>query len=306
MCYLQKTSPDFKPPLTKAACRQTGRQAILSITMRILWPDLVGTSSKYRVRDLESIGFRVSASGTHTSRTMMLEELEVTLATVPSNATHEAYVSKIIDENVLGKSTQATRKLTAQRLGELYSFDVGVPLFRVFRLYWDRDRRGHRLLALLLALARDPLLRATASGVLEMVPDEAFDRRSMTDAVRSVVGDRLNDNTIDKVVRNAASTWTQSGHLVGRVSKHRRRVNPTPASTAFALFLGYSLGMRGEGLLRSMWIRVLDLSVDEALKMAGDAKRLGLLNMSLGGGVIEISFTRLLTDAEKGVMHGTN
>ncbi len=214
--------------------------------------------------------------------------------------------SKIIDENVLGKSTQATRKLTAQRLGELYSFDVGVPLFRVFRLYWDRDRRGHRLLALLLALARDPLLRATASGVLEMVPDEAFDRRSMTDAVRSVVGDRLNDNTIDKVVRNAASTWTQSGHLVGRVSKHRRRVNPTPASTAFALFLGYSLGMRGEGLLRSMWIRVLDLSVDEALKMAGDAKRLGLLNMSLGGGVIEISFTRLLTDAEKGVMHGTN
>ncbi|HDH03394.1 MAG TPA: hypothetical protein ENH15_04030 [Actinobacteria bacterium] len=128
----------------------------------------------------------------------------------------------------------------------------------------------------------------------------------MTDAVRSVVGDRLNDNTIDKVVRNAASTWTQSGHLVGRVSKHRRRVNPTPASTAFALFLGYSLGMRGEGLLRSMWIRVLDLSVDEALKMAGDAKRLGLLNMSLGGGVIEISFTRLLTDAEKGVMHGTN
>ena len=306
MHYLQQTSPDFKPPLTKAACRQTGRQAILSITMRTLWPDLVGASSKYRVEDLESLGFRLGASGTHTSRTMMLEELEVLLATVPANAKREAYVSEIIDQNVLGKSTQATRKLTAQRLSELYSFNVDVPLFRVFRFYWGRDRRGHALLALLLALARDPLLRATASGVLEMVADEAFDRQSMRDAVRAVVGDRLNDNTIDKVARNAASTWTQSGHLIGRVNKHRRLVSATPASTAFALFLGYSLGMRGKSLFRSMWIRVLDLSVDDAMEMASDAKRLGLLNMSLGGGVVEISFARLPSDAGKGVMHGKN
>ena len=274
--------------------------------MLFLWPDLVEKLSGDRSRPLEALGFRMGNKGTHTSRTMMLKELEVLLATVPANATREAYVSKIIDENVLGKSTQATRKLTAQRLGELYSFDIGVPLFRVFRFYWDRDRRGHALLALLLALARDPLLRATASSVLGLVPDEAFDRQSMRDAVRAAVGDRLNDNTIDKVVRNAASTWTQSGHLVGRVNKQRRRVSPTPASTAFALFLGYSLGMRGESLLRSMWIRILDLSVDDALKMASDAKRLGLLNMSLGGGVIEISFARLLSDAGKGVMYGAN
>ena len=32
----------------------------------------------------------------------------------------------------------------------------------------------------------------------------------MTDALTEVVGDRLNSDTLDKVVRNAASSWTQS------------------------------------------------------------------------------------------------
>jgi hypothetical protein len=38
-------------------------------------------------------------------------------------------------------------------------------------------------------------------------------RQQMNNALKKAVGDRLSDSTIDKVLRNVASSWTQSGHL---------------------------------------------------------------------------------------------
>ncbi len=287
-------------------CRQTGRRDILHATMPIHWPDLIASASDEIAQKLESIGFRLGDKGTHTSRTMMLSELTHLLQSIPEDAERSAYVHAIIEDNILAKNTHSTRRLTAQRLNELYSFDLAVPLFRILRLFWERDKHGGSLLALLMALARDPLLRATADCVLKMAPGEELGRQSMTDAVRAAVNDRLNDSTLDKVVRNAASTWTQSGHFEGRSRKFRRRVTSTPAALSYAVFLGYALGMRSDSLLRSMWVRILDLGEEEAVGLAFDAKRLGFIDMSRGGGVTELSFGRLLTEHEKGLIHGTN
>ena len=236
----------------------------------------------------------------------MLSELTDLLGFIEAGSQRDAYTCAIVDDNVLGKNTFSTRKLTSQRLSELYSFDLAVPLYRVFRGLWEHDKNGRPLLALLLALARDPLLRATAAPVLKLTPGEELGRQSMTDAVRAAVDDRLNDSTLDKVVRNAASSWTQSGHLEGRSRKFRRRVSPTPAAAAYALFLGYALGQRGDSLLRSKWMQILDLQDEQAGALAFDAKRLGFLDMSRGGGVTEISFGRLLTKREKELLHGTD
>jgi len=274
--------------------------------MLTLWPDLVNEAPDSRIQSLETVGFRLGDKGTHTSRTMMLAELEGLLGVCPADAQRPEYDAAIIAANVLGKATVATRKLTAQRLSEIYALDPSIVLFRVLRVFWQRDQKGRPLLALLMCLARDPLLRSTADCVLKLQPGEEFWRQGMTDAVATVAGSRLSESTIDKVVRNAASTWTQSGHLEGRSRKYRRQVSATPASVAFALFLGYALGMRGEGLLRSMWVRILDVSADEAIGLAVDAKRLSFLDMSRGGGVTEISFARLLTDDEKRLIHGTD
>jgi hypothetical protein len=139
-----------------------------------------------------------------------------------------------------------------------------------------------------------------------MTPGDELGRQSMTDAIRAAVDDRLNESTLDKVVRNAASSWTQSGHLDGRSRKFRKRVSATPAALSYALFLGYSLGMRGDSLLHSTWVRTLDLGEEEAGTLAFDAKRLGFLDMSRGGGITEISFARLLTEREKELLHGAN
>lgn len=247
---------------------------------------------------VEKFGFRSGDKGTHTSRTIMLEELAALLASVPGNADRRAYLNAIVEANTLGKQTVATRKLTAQRLTELYGLDSNIPLFRVLRKFWRDDQPGHPLLALLCAVARDPLLRATATPVLALRVGEELSRQNITNSIRAAVGDRLNDATLDKVVRNTSSSWTQSGHLQGRVRKFRQLVRPTPFSTAYALLLGYLEGLRGGRLFETNWTRMLDTPVDQLRSLATEAKRLGALDLKSAGDIIEVGFTTVLTPQE--------
>jgi len=229
----------------------------------------------------------------------MLNELKELMSFCPPGSLRDDYEHAIIEENCLGKRTIATRKLTRQRLIELYALDPAVPLFRVIRRLWYSDRTGQPLLAILLALARDPLLRASAPPVLLMRPGEELARQQMTAALRRAIGDRLSDSTLDKVVRNAASSWTQSGHLKGRGRKVRQSVTPTAAPTAVALLLGHFEGKRGKALFDSFWAHVLDAPADELMNLAMDARRLGFLDMNQSGGVVEVAFSRLLAPDER-------
>ncbi|MFW6336197.1 MAG: hypothetical protein ACOC3G_03620 [Phycisphaeraceae bacterium] len=251
-------------------------------------------------------GFRSGDRGTMTSRTMMLAELEAILDVVPPEASRQRYAAAIVEENAAGKRTASSRRLTNQRLGELYGLSPEIPIFRVMRLLWDIDSDSRPLLAMLCALARDPLLRATAPAVLGLQTGVELSRQSVADAVRDAVGDRLNDSTLDKVVRNSSSSWTQSGHLAGRVRKLRRRVDATPVTVTFALVLGYFLGLRGEQLFSTLWAATLDRDEDEMAFLAMDAKRHGLLNLQRGGGVTSIDLSPLLTKDELRACHGTH
>jgi hypothetical protein len=224
----------------------------------------------------------------------MLDELTQVLTATSPGAERKDYAVAIIEENCLGKPTASTRRLTNQRLGELYGLDPTIPVFRVFRRLWERDDRGHPLLALLCALARDPLLTSTADAIMNLEPGAEFLREPMRTGVRAAVGERLNESTLDKVVRNAASSWTQAGHLEGRALKTRRQVHPTPACMAFALYLANLMGFRGSELFTSGWITVLDCSPTQGRNLALETKRLGLLDVRMGGDVVEINFNRLM------------
>ncbi|RKX66067.1 MAG: hypothetical protein DRP42_03825 [Tenericutes bacterium] len=251
-------------------------------------------------------GFRIGDIGTHTSRTIMFKELELLLSDQEPNASRNDYVSAIVEQNCLGKRTVSTRKLSCQRLNELYGLDPSIILFRILRYFWNVDENGRPLLSFLSALARDPLLRVTSTPVLQMIPGEELVRQKLTEALRNSVENRFNESTLDKVVRNTSSSWTQSGHLKGRGRKYRQKVNPTPVVTAYALLLGYILGIRGNGLFNTLWAKILDTPAEELVSLATDAKRLGLLDLSQAGGVVEVSFTRMLTDDERQLIHGTN
>lgn len=254
----------------------------------------------------ERMGFRFGDKGTHTSRTIMFEELALLFQECPENATREDYITAIVDHNCLGKRTVATRKISSQRLRELYGLDPSLLLFRVLRYCWQTDGEGRSLLALLAAMARDPLLRVTSYPILRMRPGEELARQQMIDVLKESAGSRLNDRTLDKVVRNASSSWTQSGHLKGRGRKIRQKVKPTPVVTSYAILLGYLLGARGDGLFKTLWTKVLDAPLEELIQMAMAAKRLGLLDLSYAGGVIEVSLDRMLKEEERRLLREQN
>ena len=249
-------------------------------------------------------GFRSGDRGTHTSRTIMLDELSFLLDAAPGEVSRENYADAVMEDNCLGKRTAATRKLSLQRLTELYGLNARIVLFRILRDLWNGHETSRPLLAFLLALARDPLLRATARAVLNTPLGHEFARQAMIDALADIVGDRLNDATLDKVVRNASSSWTQSGHLRGRGRKIRQQVEATPAATMYALLLGFATGRRGRLLFETPWAAILDAGPDELIELAVDAKRLGLLDLKQSGSIIDVSFPALFTEKERELIHG--
>ncbi len=246
----------------------------------------------------ERCGYRYGSKGTHTSRTIMLDELSQVLASVPATGTRDDYARAVVEGNVTDKKTVATRRHTFQRLSELYGLDPALVLFRVLRQFWDADPAGRPFLAVLCALARDPLLRLTSGVVLGLKPGEELSRQQMVHAIQKATGERLNVDSIDKVVRNCSSSWTQSGHLDGRVRKIRQRIEATPLSAAYALLLGYLQGVRGSQLFRTPWAQMLDAAPEPLLHLAKDAKRLGVLDLKQAGDVVEIGFSSLLTRDE--------
>jgi hypothetical protein len=233
-------------------------------------------------------GLRFGNKGTQSSRTIMLGELRDLLAVVPEDASRNDYANAIVEDNVLGKQTAATRRLTRQRLAELYGLDPAIPIFRVLRRLWTGDEPGRPLLAMLCALARDPLLRATRDSVLSLPIGTELMRARAIDDIHQLTGSRLNEAVLDKVARNAASSWSQSGHLRGRVRKIRQRLEPTPGSLAMALWLGTVEGLAGPALLDSQWARVLDRRGEALLDLALQAKQQGLIHVRAGGGIVEI------------------
>ena len=258
------------------------------------------------IAESDIVGFRFGNKGTHSSRTIMLEELSTLLRVSNHSSNRQEYRKLIIQDNCLGKRTLSTRKLSFQRLSELFALDRGVLLFRVMRQLWQADERGRPLLALLLAMARDPLLRITAPPIIGIRPGEELSRQALTDALNRGTGSRFNEAILDKIMRNAASSWTQSGHLQGRSRKIRYAVSPTPVVVTFALLLGCILGARGSVLFDTLWAKVLDTGVDEMTQLAADAKRLGYLNLKASGGVVEVSFSRLLNEEERRLIHGAD
>ena len=77
---------------------------------KILPTDELRPSSEADEKGLRDAGFRLGEKGTHTSRTIMLDELRAVLAIASPIATRDDYLSAIHEDNCLGKRTAATRK----------------------------------------------------------------------------------------------------------------------------------------------------------------------------------------------------
>jgi hypothetical protein len=119
------------------------------------------------------------------------------------------------------------------------------------------------------------------------------------EATASAFPGRYNPTMLANIGRHAASSWQQSGHLLGRAKKIRSRAVAHPESTAYALFLGHLSGAGGEGLFSTPWTALLDAPAHVLREQARAAARHGLLDYKSLGGVSEIEFPYLLRDGEE-------
>ena len=249
---------------------------------------------------LTKFGLKFSSGGAHISRTMMLRELDAVLASVPKKSDAAEYRNAILQRNVLGKTTDSTRQKSLRHLRELYALDESIPIFGLLRRLHAIDPASESLLAVQVAWARDPLFRATAAPVMDASEGEFVETARLALALDSMFPGQYSELNRNKVARNAASSWTQSGHLVGRAKKTRRRIRPTVVAVAMALFLGQIAGHHGAAVFSNPWCRLLDLDPDRAKAMGFEAHRAGILNLRAVSEVIDLSFP-LLADFQKGL-----
>lgn len=240
--------------------------------------------------ELENFGFKFSSGGAHISRTMMLSELEAVLAAVPVGSAALDYRDAILQRNVLHKATDSTRKESLRRLRELYALDEARPIFGLLRKLHAIDPGSLPLLALQVVWARDPLFRATTSPLVEATIGAHVETDSLALAFEAAFPNQYSESSRNQTARHAASSWTQSGHLVGRTNKTRQRIKPTAVAVTMALFLGDLSGFHGAAVFSNPWCRLLDLNPDRARAMGQEAHRAGLLNLRAVGEVVELSF----------------
>lgn len=244
----------------------------------------------------DSYGFMRDGLGTHSSRTIMLKELGLLLAACPSTTDVDGYRSAIIHENVLLKKTDSTRRKSYRHLRELYGLDPELLIFGVLRELWDQNAEAQPVIALLCALARDPSLRSTAELIIGLPQDASITSDIIAQAAKEQFPSLSQATTLATVGRNAASSWTQSGHLAGRTNKVRAQAASHPTSVAYALFLGHLCGVRGETLFHTLWARILDAPPYVLREQAIVASQQGWLEYRHAGDVTDISFHYLLSE----------
>ncbi len=231
---------------------------------------------------------------THASKTMMLSELSLLLETVPPDSSEDDYRRAVLEDNVLLKKSESTRKKSLKHLRELYVLEGRDPLFGALRTLYGHDPASLPLLAVLMAVTRDGLLRATAPVILETPAGAPVSAAMLSETVSDAFPDRMSPITLESVGQRTASSWTQSGHLKGRVNKVRARAAASVGVVVYALMLGHLSGVRGLPLYETLWARLLDASPNEIDALAFAASQRGLLEYRRIGDVAEFGFSKLL------------
>lgn len=244
-------------------------------------------------RNLTQAGLIREGACAHCSRTLMLSELATLLEAESDDlADYETYQSCVEQDNCLAKRTRSTRKITFVHLTRLYGLNPDIPVFRALRYLWRKDPVSLPLLAILCAYSRDPLLYYAAPFILSHKPADEITNQAVSGFLKKKYGVRFSQTTINSASRNIRSTFTQSGHLEGHSQKIRTLVKATPASVAYALYLGHLEGLCGKSLFQADYMAFLDCGLEKAFELAQTAAQKGWLIVRRIDDIIEISFPK--------------
>ena len=248
---------------------------------------------------LTKFGFSFEKGGAHLARTMMLDELSILLSYVNDpTAKKDEYFHAINEENCLGKRSGRTRKITTRHLADLYALDPNITLFKSLLFFWKRDQKAHPILSLLCAYSRDAVLRLSFPFISKLAFGQVITRTDLEAFIETIDPNRFSPATLKSTAQNINSTWTQSGHLIGKVKKIRTKIEPTPGSVAYMLLLGFLNGVRGQNLFATEYAKLLDSSTSRLIDLAENASRKGWITFKRVENVIEVFFPNLLTQDE--------
>lgn len=229
----------------------------------------------------------------------MLEDLRLLMLHAVPQATRADYRAAVVDANVLGKPTKKARELAFRHLSALYALDTRNPIFRALRRLWPLNDDAQPLLAVSVALARDPLLRATQSFVLAQPPGGVVGREAVESVIDARDHNRFSAESLKAFAQRVGGTWTAAGYLQGKVRKLRVVPKLHPESFTLLLFLGYLEGRTGQRLFSSDWVALSGGAQDELESLANAASHRGLLVFMNAGGVKEVRFPGYLTPEEE-------
>ena len=225
---------------------------------------------------------------------MMLPEMRAIVTGTAPRASRAEISAAILDLNLLGKPTRASRKKSLAHLVQLYGLDPAKLLFCVLRFLASLDPRAVPILALVCAYCRDPQLRASFGLIRMLRMGEPLERSQMEAHLAAAFPGRFSAATIRSLAQNTSASWTACGHLRGRVNKARGHPEPRATTVTYALLAGYLAGFRGQRLLDSEFGALACPEPALIPSQLALAAAHGFVGFKRAGGVVEFDFSPVL------------
>ena len=147
-------------------------------------------------------------------------------------------------------------------------------------------------------MARDSLFRTATSALLERHLGQTLTRQEVAALLDEFSAGRLSPGELRHTAGNVLSSWAQTGLIASVEQPCRQAPLATATTCAFALFLGWLEGGRGQLLLRTAFAQLVAEEAGSVLTLASHAAQRGLLELLNAGGVVEIRFPGYLTISE--------
>ena len=230
---------------------------------------------------------------------MMFLEMRTLVSELPLAVSRDAFIKAIVEENILEKPTLSSRQNSLRHLIQLYGLDSSRALFRVLWTFGHDDVAALPQLCLVCAYARDPQFRHSFELIRTLRPGEVLERSIMEQHLEHGFPQRFSPAMKKSMAQNVNTSWTMGGHLTGKAKKIRRFPEPHPLTAAYALFVGYLTGLRGEPLLDSPFAHLVAANRSALQTALNLAAARGLLSLKQAAGIVEMAFAPLLTPEEQ-------
>ena len=184
-----------------------------------------------RIENLKRFGFRHERGGPHLARTMMMDELKLLFSFVDQlDAEKDLYLRSIVKDNCLNKRSDRTTNSNGTPPYETFMvWTRASHCFDVFAISGSETKKGSPFWPYLSLLQEIQILKSSIPFIQSYAIGQRVTREALEDYIDNLETGRFSPATLKSTAQNINSSWTQSGHLKGRLKKFDQRPRPHPA-----------------------------------------------------------------------------